>query len=209
MRHFASVLLAAAIPLAPLSLAACSTPGYKKGDSAAATMRGAEQAANAVVTTAQNAQTYFASLQEGELKPLFTRFEKEVDAFDSSLSRLRGALADVRRDTNRYIESLKQADAAISSADLKAKTQGRIANIAQQLSEIDGCAAQVDTTAVELAKDFSDLRNFLRADLSVRGVTDAAPMRKGIDEGIARLGKTVEELKRQLSDVQSAVASGS
>lgn len=208
MRNLTPAILAATISLAPLALVGCSTPGYKQGDSAADTMRGAETAAGALVTSAQNAQTYFASLQEGELKSIFARFEKEVDGFDSSIKRLRGSLADVRANTNKYIDSLKKTSESISSPDLKAKTDGRVANIAQQLSEIDGYAAQVDSIAVELGKDFSDLRNFLRADLSARGVADAAPMRKGIDDGIGLLGKAVEELKKQLADVQTAVASG-
>lgn len=211
MRILTPALLAAAIslaPLAPLAIVGCSTPGYKKGDSAADTMRGADQAAAGLLNAAQNAQTYFASLQEGELKSLFARFEKGVDSFDSSLKRLRGSLADVRSNTNGYIESLKKTSETLASADLKTKTDARIANIAQQLSEIDGYAAQVDSVAVELGKDFTDLRNFLRADLSMRGVTDAAPMGKGIDETITRLGKAVEELKKQLADVQTAVASG-
>lgn len=208
MRHTTPALLAAAISLAPFALVGCSTPGYKKGDSAASTMRSTDQTANALVTTARNAQTYFASMQEGELKPLFARFEKEVDSYDSSIKRLRGSLADVRSDTNGYIESLKKTSEMLSSADLKAKTDSRIANIAQQLSEIDGCAAQVDTVAGELSKDFSDLRNFLRADLSSRGLADAAPMAKGIDGTITRLGKAVDELKKQLGDVQAAIASG-
>ena len=33
-------------------------------------------------------------------------------------------------------------------------------------------------------------------------------MRKGIDDGISRLGKAVEELKKQLADVQTAISSG-
>jgi uncharacterized protein YukE len=208
MRNLAPALLAAAISLAPVALVGCSTPGYKKGDSAADTMRGADQTAASLLSSAQNAQTYFASLQEGELKPLFARFEKEVDAYDSNIKRLRGSLADVRSNTNGYIASLKKTSEAISSADLKMKTDARIANISQQLSEIDGCAAQVDTIAGELSKDFSDLRSFLRADLSTRGLADAAPMAKGIDGTINRLGKAVDELKRQLSDVEAAIASG-
>ena len=208
MRILTPALLAVAFSLAPATLVGCSTPGYKKADSAADTMRGADQAAAALLGSAQNAQTYFASLEEGELKSLFARFEKGVDSFDSSLKRLRGSLADVRSNTNGYIDSLKKTSESLASADLKTKTESRIANIAQQLSEIDGCAAQVDSIAVELGKDFSDLRNFLRADLSMRGVADAAPMGKGIDETITRLGRAVEELKKQLSDVQSAIASG-
>ena len=208
MRNLVPALLAATISLAPLALVGCSTPGYKQGDSAADTMRVADQSAAALVTSAQNAQTYFASLQEGELKSIFARFEKEVDGFDSSIKRLRGSLADVRTNTNKYIESLKKTSEAISSPDLKAKTDGRVANIAQQLSEIDGYAAQVDSAALELSKDFSDLRSFLRADLSARGVADAAPMRKGIDDGISRLGNAVQEFKKQLADVQTAISSG-
>ena len=76
-------------------------------------------------------------------------------------------------------------------------SQRRNYRMFQQLSEIDGCAAQVDAIAGELSKDFSDLRNFLRADLSTRGLADAAPTAKGIDATINRLGKAVEELKRQ------------
>ena len=198
----------ACLALVSFTLVGCSTPGYKKGDSAASTMRSADQTANALVTSARNAQTYFASMQEGELKPLFARFEKEVGSFESNLKRLRGSLADVRSDTNGYIASLKTTSEALSSTDLKAKTNSRIANIEQQLSEIDGCAAQVDSIAVELGKDFSDLRNFLAADLSARGLADAAPMAKDIDGTINRLGKAVDELKKQLTDVQTAVASG-
>ncbi|MEY3142840.1 MAG: hypothetical protein RLY21_1333 [Planctomycetota bacterium] len=208
MRNLTPALLAAAISFAPAALVACSTPGYKKGDSAADTMRGADQVAASLVNSARNAQTYFASLQEGELKPLFARFEKEVDGYDSSIKRLRSSLADVRSNTNGYIASLKKTSEAISSADLKMKTDARIANISQQLSEIDGCAAHVDSIATELSKDFSDIRNFLRADLSTRGLADAAPMAKDVDAAIGRLGKAVDELKRQLADVQTAVASG-
>lgn len=208
MRNLKSALLVAAISLAPAVLVACSTPGYKQGDSAADTMRGADGAAAAVFTTAQNAQTYFASLQEGELKPLFARFEKEVDGFDSSVKRLRGSLSDVRSNTNKYIDSLKKTGEALANADLKNKTEGRIANIAQQLSEIDSYAAQVDSVAGEVSKDFADIRSFLRADLSARGLADAASMRKGVDDAITRLGKAVDELKKQLADVQAAVSSG-
>jgi hypothetical protein len=118
------------------------------------------------------------------------------------------APADRKGRTPERIASLKKTSEAISSADLKMKTDARIANISQQLSEIDGCAAQVDTIAGELSKDFSDLRSFLRADLSTRGLADAAPMAKGIDGTINRLGKAVDELKRQLSDVEAAIASG-
>ena len=67
------------LALAPVALVGCSTPGYKKGDSAADTMRGADQTAAALLSSAQNAQTYFASLQEGELKPLFARTEKGLE----------------------------------------------------------------------------------------------------------------------------------
>jgi chromosome segregation ATPase len=200
---------AAFVSLAPLVLVACSTPGYKKADSAADTTRSADQAAIALLGSAQNAQTYLASLQQGELKPIFARFEKEVDAFDGNRKRLRGAIEDLRKGTNGYIDELQKTSEAITSADLTAKVHARIANISKQLSDIDGYASGVDSAADEVAGELADLRNFLRADLSMRAVEGSAASRSELDASVTRLGSAIDALKRELAEVQAALASGS
>lgn len=208
MRSFTAALLAVAVSLAPAALVACSTPGYKKGDSAADTTRGADQAAVALLGSAQNAQTYLASLQQGELKPLFARFEKEVDSFDSNRKRLRSSIDSLRSNTNSYLGELKKTSEAITSADLTAKVDARIANISKQLADIDGYAAGADSAADEVSKELADLRNFLRADLSMRAVEGSAASRAQLDASVARLGGAVDALKRELAEVQTALASG-
>jgi prefoldin subunit 5 len=201
-------VLIAALSLAPCALTACSTPGYKKADSAADNMRSADSVADALLASALNAQTYANSFQIGELKATFPRFEKEVDNFQSNLKRLRSSVNDVRSSTNGYIDSLKKTQEAITNADLKAKTEARIANITAQLGEIDGAAATAESLANEVGSELNDLRAFLRADLSERGIKDSAPARKEMDAAIKRLGDGLQQLKRELKDVQAAIASG-
>lgn len=208
-RHAPALLTATIVALAPLAFVACSTPGYKKGDSAADTTRGADQAAVALLGSAQNAQTYLASLQQGELKPLFARFEKEVDSFDANRKRLRGSIEDLRKNTNGYLDELKKTSEAITSADLTAKVDARIANISKQLSDIDGYASAADSVADEVSRELADLRNFLRADLSMRAVEGSAASRSELDSAVTRLGAAVDALKRELAEVQTALASGS
>jgi len=205
-RTFA-VLIASALLASPALVIGCATPAYKQGDSTAASMRSSEAAGDALLMAAQNASTYFASLEGGELKAIFPRFEKEVDAFDSSMKRLRSSILDVRNSANAYIASLKKTEESILNEGLKAKTQSRIDRVTRELSEIDGLAGSVESIAAELSTSFSDVRNFLRADLSSRGVADASSMWKDVDAGIGRLGKAVEDLKRELADVQSAISS--
>lgn len=209
MKTRTSTLVALALlSLAPVALVGCSTPGYKKGDSAADTMRTADQAAMALLTSAQNAQTYFLSLQQGELKPMFARFEKEVDTYDSNAKRLTGAVADVRSNTNAYIATLRKTGEGLSNPSLKSANQARIDEITKQLSDIDGRAGTADKAAAEVSKDLGDLRNFLRADLSPRAITNAAPMLNTLDLGISKLGAAIEALRKDLADVQNAIASG-
>lgn len=202
-----TLLVAGLLSLAPIAFTGCSTPGYKKGDSAADNMRSANGAADALLASALNAQTYANSFQAGELKSTFPRFEKEVDAFQSNLKRLRGAVSDVRNSTNGYIQALKKTQESISNADLKSRTETRIANITAQLADIDGAAGKVDSTATEVGSELADLRTFLQADLSMRGITDSAPARKELDAAVGRFGEAIQQLKKELTDVQTAIGS--
>jgi hypothetical protein len=202
-----ALLTSLILAVAPTTFVACSTPGYKKADSAADNMRSAEGAADALLMSAQNAQTFANSLQAGELKAMFPKFEKEVDTFESNLKRLRGSISGVRSSTNQYVASLQKTQESISSSDLKAKTESRISNISVQLADIDGIAGNADSIATEVLSGLSDLRTFLRADLSARAVTDSAPTRKAIDSSIARLGTALNALKKELADVETAIGS--
>ena len=210
MHRTSSTLVAAVfVSLAPVFVAACATPGYKKADSAAGTTRSADQAAADLLGSAQNAQTYLASLQQGELKSLFARFEKEVDSFDANRKRLRNSIEELRKGTNGYIDELQRTREAITSADLSAKVDARIANISKQLSDIDGYASGADSVADEVARELADLRNFLRADLSMRAVEGSAASRAELDAAAGRLAAAIDALKRELSEVQTALSSGS
>jgi predicted negative regulator of RcsB-dependent stress response len=115
---------------------------------------------------------------------------------------------DVRNSTNGYIASLKKTQETITNEGLKAKTEARIANITTQLGEIDGAAAAAESLANEVGSELNDLRAFLRADLSERGIRDSAPARKEMDAAIKRFGDGLQQLKRELKDVQAAIASG-
>ena len=210
MHRTSSTLVAAVfVSLAPVFVAACATPGYKKADSAAGTTRSADQAAADLLGSAQNAQTHLASLQQGELKSLFARFEKEVDSFDANRKRLRNSIEELRKGTNGYIDELQRTREAITSADLSAKVDARIANISKQLSDIDGYASGADSVADEVARELADLRNFLRADLSMRAVEGSAASRAELDASAGRLAAAIDALKRELSEVQTALSSGS
>lgn len=204
-----ALLAVTAISLATASLVGCSTPGYKKADSAATDMTSASSAAEQFVVSAQNVQTYFASMEGTELKPLFAKFEKEVDNFDSSAKRLRDSIKGVRSSTNDYMASLRKTAEAISNTDLKAKTEARLDTISKQLADIDEAAKKVDSAGGVLAKHFGDARQFLRADLSMRAVKEAAPMWNSVDADIGTLRTGVIGLKKELGDLSEVLASGS
>lgn len=209
MPRFNNALLVAAILAAsPALLVGCATPAYKKGDSTAAAMRNSDTTTSALFLAAQNAQTYFASMAGGDLKAIFPSFEKEVDAFDSSMKRFSSSIADVRSSAKGYIDSLVKAQESITNESLKAQTQLRIDRITEELADIDGLVSSVESLSSELSTNFSDVRNFLRADLSARGIKDAQGMWKNVDATIGRLGKAVDDLKRELAEVQSAISSG-
>ncbi len=207
MNTRATILTAAVLAISPALIVGCATPAYKKGDSTASAMRGSESAADALLMAAQNAQTYFTSMSGGDLKALFPRFEKEVAAFDSGAKRMTSSIAEVRASAKAYIDSLVKTQGAIENESLKAQTQLRIDRISEELSQIDGLAASVESLSAELSKSFSDVRTFLSADLSARALRDAGGMWKNVDATIGRLGTAVTDLKRELADVQTAISS--
>jgi prefoldin subunit 5 len=207
MNTRATILTAAVLAISPALVVGCATPAYKKGDSTAAAMKGSDSAADALLMAAQNAQTYFTSMTGGELKAIFPRFEKEVDSFDSSAKRLNSSIGDVRSSAKGYIDSLVKTQESIENESLKAQTQLRIDRISEELSQIDGLVASVESLSSELSKSFSDVRKFLSADLSARAVRDAEGMWKNVDATIGRLGTAITDLKRELADVQTAISS--
>lgn len=204
-----AILVAAVLVPSPALLIGCATPAYKKGDSTAAAMRNSDGAADALLMAAQNTQTYFASMAGGDLKAIFPRFEKEVDSFDASRKRMASSIADVRSSAKSYTDSLVKTQGEITDENLKGQMQRRIDRITTELSQIDGLVSSVETLSSELSTNFSDVRNFLRADLSDRGIKDSQGLWKNVDASIGRLGRVISDLKRELGDVQAAISSAS
>jgi hypothetical protein len=185
----------------PLTLAAtiiaaagCASKSYDKGSAASvATRSAADQVAvlNTKVTDTLGALNALAYKPEGDLRSQFDKFNSAVKELQSASNDLDAKVAAMQIQGQIYLGTWSNQLAGIGSADIRALSAQRMADVTAELNTAADGYRGVKSSFQPFMSDLKDIQTYLNNDLTTGGLSaikntvaktkvDALPVRDAI-----------------------------
>ncbi len=205
-----------ALVLAVAAIAGCASPGYKEGDQASGTMRAASAeaaTAQAAVTTTLTALNDVMTAKEGDLRPRYEAFSTGVDKLRQSMQDLKHRTEAMSNNAASYLARWDRDLNDVKSADLRAKSRQRRAEVGERVRRVKDMSEQTGTLSATALSDLDDVRRVLGTDLTrggIASVRDAAARAEtssvALRDSAARLTAELDALSNEVSSMASPPA---
>ena len=187
-----NLALAAALAV----LAGCASKSYDKGTAAATATQSAAAAVSQTstkVTDVLGALNNLTFKSQGDLRKQYDAFVSATANLDKSIENL-GAKATAMRDAAAaFSQNWSNQLAAISSADLRARSTERMNEVTAKLKDMDASYLDVKNSLRPFTTDLKDIQTYLGTDLTAGGLAtikdivsktkvDAVPLRDSIKQ---------------------------
>lgn len=200
-------MIVGAFVLAVLA-AGCATTGYQRADRAVASMtglrdelsQGKQQASQTIGTLNE-----LVSAEEGDLRPAYKAFEKDVASLQRSAQSVQGWAGALAQNAATYFDAWGEQIETIQSEDLKLESTKRRSDAMQSYQGIEGPAGNAAAAYEPLLADLRDIQAHLGQDLTAKGTAgtrdfvakatqDAATLEKKLDGLVAELDRVIAEI---------------
>ncbi len=189
--------LAASALATALVVAGCaSTAGYNQGNLTGAKIT---STSDQIAALPGQLDKTLASLNtlvnqpQADLQPQYKDFTANVTAVQSAVKVIAAARTKIATEQTAYFAKWDQEIAKIQNQDIKALSQSRRDQVAQNLSALKTSYAQTDMTLKPFLADIQDVQNYLSVDLTAAGIAaikgpvakanqDAVPLKASLTE---------------------------
>ena len=208
------VISFAALITAALLFVGCASSGYKQGNKAADSIQTASSGIAALQSHITQTLMALNSLVDGpqtDLRPQFKALDSKISGLESAAKKVANERVQVGEQTRKYLADWDAEIGQIQNADIKARSQSRKADVAQQIEVVKRSYSAFDMALRPFLADLQDVRKYLSVDLTRSGVAalkapaikanaDAAPLQ----DAIAKLSADFKALGVAMSSVTAA-----
>jgi F0F1-type ATP synthase membrane subunit c/vacuolar-type H+-ATPase subunit K len=173
-KHFQSLSLAVSVAAAALIVAGCaSTAGYNQGNITAAKI---QSTSDQIAALPGQLDKTLASLNtlvnqpQADLQPQYKDFNANVAKVQSAVKDIAAARTKIATEQTAFFAKWDQEIAKMQNLDIKALSQSRRDQVAQNLTALKTSYAQTDMTLKPFLADIQDVQNYLSVDLTAGGV---------------------------------------
>lgn len=205
LRAFA---LTTTLALAALPLACKTTEGH---DRAATTANQVVKVGGVAGQTQLRLDNTLTALQKiessanGDPKPAFDSFMKELSAFKSEFSALSSERASLKSEAESWFTEYSKQNDQITDEEMKDAGKKRLMDYREQVADISKQVDELMASCTAVGGSLDDLRKFLGNDLSPKGI-DAASDKisdcnkdgRKVAAGLGKLSKSSEALAAKL-----------
>jgi chromosome segregation ATPase len=145
---------------------------------------------------------------QGDLKPAYEKYRKEVAETESRAQNVRKRAADMQERGKEYREKWRSEMSKVDSPELKAAADARAAKLEQRYAGITAKAQAVRTAYEPFMKGLKDLQTYLSNDLTPAAVQAGRPAFDKVRTNGNTLNQKLDALAKELDEVAATMSPG-
>ena len=172
MKKHSLILSVLALATAAL-LAGCASKGYEKGDKFSANIQSASTEIGALpgkIDDTLNALNDLVAKPQDDLRPAFKAFSDQLAGLKASALNIAAARKSMAGNGEAFLTQWDAQLAQIQNEDIKARSQARKDQVAQEMLDIKRSYAEADIAFKPFLADLQDVQKYLSVDLTPAGV---------------------------------------
>lgn len=198
------------IAFTAMSVAGCSSVGFKTGDKTAQSLQRASesvqyetQALNATIASLAN----LVNSPEPDLKPQFKEFSASLDRLDTSVSKADKAIARLQRDSAAYFEAWNSELGAMNYEVIRNSSEARMISVSNQLAAVCQRYEEAQAVVRPFISYFTDIQRSLGTDLTMDGLTSARDVVRNAESNTQKVKMALEQLGGEMASSSARLSS--
>ena len=197
-------------------LAGCASKGYEKGDKLSANIQAASTEIGALpgkIDGTLNALNDLVNKPQSDLRPAFQAFSDQLAGLTAAAQNIAGARKSMAGNGEAFLAQWDAQLAQIQNEDIKARSQARKDQVAQEMLDIKRSYAEADIAFKPFLADLQDVQKYLSVDLTPGGVgtmkdtaAKATAAAGPLKDSIAKVAADFKALGVAMSSVTPAAA---
>jgi len=196
--------------LAIASLTGCQTAGFKKADSAAASLQNAAtevQAENQTLDLSMATLRDLVNKPSGDLKVQYQRFSKSVDKLESAVARNERAATRVSEKHAAYLASWDKELGSMNYEAIRLRSEARKNEVSAHFETVNRRYNEARAAMQPLVDYLKDIRTALSTDLTPAGLESVKPILSNAEENAGKVQVALGRLTNELNNSSTRISS--
>lgn len=198
------------LTLALLLANGCASAGYRKGDTAAASLHDASahiQAEHSAIELTTGTLSDLVNAPAADLKPQFKRFSQSLNALIASARRADAAGKRMNDAHNAYFKAWDQQLALMEYDVVRTRSQARKEEVQAQFQSVSKRYQEAQAAMEPLINYLADVRMALRTDLTLGGLESVKPVVRNADTNAGKVRGALNRLSEELASCGGRLSS--